>query len=169
MALYILLNLAGLAVRVKVLSKGGNLFGVRWCQWWKWEWSPKCCLYTWACKVSKESHPQNLHLNSPFSVMVDASSYTFKYYKGGIYCNSGCSRTTLNQAMLVVGYGFDSSAGEDYWILKNRSLMHCTVVLHSNLIFLSIAGGHLGVKMATWGLHGIETILVELLHWPITP
>ena len=54
------------------------------------------------------------------SVMVDASSYTFKYYKGGIYCNSACSHTNLNQAMLVVGYGTDSSNGEDYWILKNR-------------------------------------------------
>ncbi|CAI8041681.1 Cathepsin L [Geodia barretti] len=55
----------------------------------------------------------------PVSVMVDAASYTFKYYKGGIYCNRGCSSTNLNQAMLVVGYGYDSSAGEDYWILKN--------------------------------------------------
>lgn len=52
--------------------------------------------------------------------MVDATSYTFKYYKGGIYSNSACSATNLNQAMLVVGYGTDLSTEEDYWILKNR-------------------------------------------------
>lgn len=56
----------------------------------------------------------------PCSVMVDASSYTFKYYKGGIYCSGSCSSTNVNQAMLAVGYGTDSSTGEDYWILKNR-------------------------------------------------
>ena len=59
--------------------------------------------------------------------MVDASSYTFKYYKGGIYCNSACSRTNLNQAMLVVGYGYDSSAGENYWILKNRYIQEAVL------------------------------------------
>ena len=50
---------------------------------------------------------------------VDASSTGFKYYYGGVYYDLECDKTDLNQAMLVVGYGTDSSTEMDYWILKN--------------------------------------------------
>ena len=54
------------------------------------------------------------------SVAVDASSVSFQYYTNGIYYDTDCSKTNLNHAMLVVGYGTDSTTGLDYWILKNR-------------------------------------------------
>lgn len=57
---------------------------------------------------------------SIYSVTVDASSIQFQYYTSGIYCDTSCSQSNLNHAMLVVGYGTDSSSGVDYWILKNR-------------------------------------------------
>ena len=54
------------------------------------------------------------------SITVDASSIQFQYYTSGIYSDNSCSQSNLNHAMLVVGYGTDSSSGVDYWILKNR-------------------------------------------------
>ena len=36
----------------------------------------------------------------------------------GIYCNENCSSEKLHHAVLVVGYGTDSS-NQDYWIVKN--------------------------------------------------
>ena len=52
------------------------------------------------------------------SVSVDASSFSFKYYHGGIYVDDSCSNKKLNHAMLLVGYG--TSGEQDYWIVKNR-------------------------------------------------
>ena len=52
------------------------------------------------------------------SISIDASSYSFKYYHGGIYVEESCSTKKLNHAMLLVGYG--SYGGQDYWIVKNR-------------------------------------------------
>lgn len=82
------------------------------------------------------------------SVMVDASSYTFQYYKGGIYCSNSCGKTKLNQAMLVVGYGKDASTKERYWILKNRQAF---LLLHTPsfppTIFLYIFPSHQSTKL----------------------
>ena len=52
------------------------------------------------------------------SVSVDVSSFSFKYYHGGIYVDDSCSNKKLNHAMLLVGYG--TSGEQDYWIVKNR-------------------------------------------------
>ena len=57
------------------------------------------------------------------SVAVDASTISFQYYTNGIYTDSDCNRSNLNHAMLVVGYGRDSTSGLDYWILKNRLVL----------------------------------------------
>ena len=54
-----------------------------------------------------------------FSVAVDASSVGFQHYTGGIYYDLECTKSNLNHAMLVVGYGTDYDTGMDYWILKN--------------------------------------------------
>lgn len=58
----------------------------------------------------------------PISVGIDASHMDFQMYKSGIYYNSDCSSTTLDHAVLVVGYGTDTSKSEEpkpYWIVKN--------------------------------------------------
>ena len=57
-------------------------------------------------------------MNDDYSISVDASSYSFKYYHGGIYVEESCSTKKLNHAMLLVGYG--SYGEQDYWIVKNR-------------------------------------------------
>lgn len=54
----------------------------------------------------------------PHSVAVDATSYTYQFYSGGIFYDDSCSNNKLNHAMVVVGYG--SYDGISYWIAKNR-------------------------------------------------
>lgn len=71
----------------------------------------------WGNSARTNCHMQYDCLNS---IAVDASSISFQYYTNGIYYDTDCSKTSLNHAMLVVGYGTDSSTGIDYWILKNR-------------------------------------------------
>lgn len=50
----------------------------------------------------------------PLSIALDATS--MRYYSGGVDDASDCS-TTLNHAVLLVGYGEDD--GESYWTIKN--------------------------------------------------
>eukprot|EP01119_Soliformovum_irregulare_P010930 TRINITY_DN2696_c0_g1_i1.p1 TRINITY_DN2696_c0_g1~~TRINITY_DN2696_c0_g1_i1.p1 ORF type:complete len:357 (-),score=90.61 TRINITY_DN2696_c0_g1_i1:13-999(-) len=64
-----------------------------------------------------ESALQTAVIEQPVSVAIDASQYSFQFYFEGIYYEPHCSNTTLNLAMLAVGYGV--SDGEDYWLLKN--------------------------------------------------
>lgn len=58
--------------------------------------------------------------NGPLSIALDATPLT--WYSGGIVvpANDGstCSATALDHAVLIVGYGTDSSVGP-YWIVKN--------------------------------------------------
>lgn len=49
----------------------------------------------------------------PIAISINASPKTFQLYSNGIYDDSDCSSSTVNHAMLVIGYT------PDYWILKN--------------------------------------------------
>lgn len=53
----------------------------------------------------------------PVSVVIDASRSSFQSYSGGIYYDASCNPQNLNHGVLVVGY--DTSQGQDYWIVKN--------------------------------------------------
>eukprot|EP00731_Ephydatia_muelleri_P025801 Em0017g884a len=53
----------------------------------------------------------------PVSVCIDASHTSFQTYKSGVYDPLICSSSSLDHAVLAVGYG--SSGSSDYWIVKN--------------------------------------------------
>ncbi|XP_020089327.1 fruit bromelain-like isoform X2 [Ananas comosus] len=55
--------------------------------------------------------------NQPTVIAIDASSYYFNHYNGGIF--KGPCGTNIFHAVTVVGYGQDSSTGDKYWIIKN--------------------------------------------------
>lgn len=52
----------------------------------------------------------------PFAVTVNSTLKDFRFYRGGIYKNQGCSYVRVNHGMLLIGYG---GILEKYWLLKN--------------------------------------------------
>jgi len=52
------------------------------------------------------------------SVGIDASSVLFQLYNSGVYAPAGCSTTSLDHGVAVVGYD-TMTIGGDYWIVKN--------------------------------------------------
>ena len=94
----------------------------------------------------------------PHSVNVDSNSYEFQFYSGGLYMDKSCSSSKLNHAMLLVGYG-TSNEGQDYWILKNRSVNIRNRCMRFVLLLL-IASVFIGFSYATvcyWVLHVYKT------------
>ncbi|KAH3743024.1 cathepsin L [Pelomyxa schiedti] len=55
----------------------------------------------------------------PVSVAIDASLFSFKHYRGGVYQDPECSTTSLHHAVLAVGFGHDKLSGLDYIKVKN--------------------------------------------------
>ncbi|CAF0823157.1 unnamed protein product [Adineta steineri] len=54
---------------------------------------------------------------SPLYIGVDASQTGFLMYIQGVYSDTGCSSTTIDHTMQLIGYGVDS--GIPYWLCKN--------------------------------------------------
>ncbi|XP_031436002.1 procathepsin L-like [Clupea harengus] len=76
-----------------------------------------CRGYTKVKPPGNESALQEAVANEgPVSVAIDAEQ-DFRFYESGVYNEPSCSRTRLNHAMLVMGYGTED--GLDYWLVKN--------------------------------------------------
>jgi len=54
-------------------------------------------------------------------VGIDASSFWFQLYGGGVFDLPTCKNKLeeLDHGVAVVGYGTDAASGKDYWIVKN--------------------------------------------------
>ncbi|CAF0831642.1 unnamed protein product [Rotaria sp. Silwood1] len=57
----------------------------------------------------------------PLFIGLDADSKLFMFYKSGILSINNCPtrRQDMDHAMVVVGYGYDSTLRMPYWIIKN--------------------------------------------------
>ena len=65
---------------------------------------------------SAAQHEQAL-AEGPISVAI-AATRKMMFYKGGVFDDPHCG-TGLNHGVGVVGYGHDSSLGQDFWIVRN--------------------------------------------------
>ena len=54
---------------------------------------------------------------APVAVVIEAS-HVFQYYKSGILDDASCG-TTLDHAVLLVGWGYDDGLQKDFWLVKN--------------------------------------------------
>lgn len=57
----------------------------------------------------------------PISVAIDASHFSFQFYRDGVYDEDECSSEELDHGVLAAGYGVWLSAGftKDYYLVKN--------------------------------------------------
>lgn len=53
----------------------------------------------------------------PNSVAIEADQPVFQQYTGGVITSTSCG-TTIDHAVLAVGYGVDPTYG-DYWLVQN--------------------------------------------------
>jgi hypothetical protein len=65
---------------------------------------------------TEEDIMRALVAHGPLSILVDAMTQLWWPYKGGIL--SGCCNKEVDHAVLLVGYGTDTTAGP-YWLVKN--------------------------------------------------
>lgn len=73
--------------------------------------------------ASLSSDNENLWLDAlytigPIAVGMNADLDSFFSYGSGIFFDEKCDETSLNHAVLLVGYGTDDTYG-GYWIVKN--------------------------------------------------
>ena len=54
----------------------------------------------------------------PIAVAIEADQSVFQHYTGGVIDDPKCGHQ-LDHAVLIVGYGTDSTSGQEYYIVKN--------------------------------------------------
>ena len=54
----------------------------------------------------------------PIAVAIEADQTIFQHYTGGVIDDPKCGQQ-LDHAVLIIGYGTDSTTGQEYYIVKN--------------------------------------------------
>ena len=83
--------------------------------------SQKCTPVVHATSCSNVKANDQLSLKAavakqPVSVAIEADTYTFQSYSGGVITSAKCG-TNLDHGVLAVGYGEEN--GQKYWLVKN--------------------------------------------------
>ena len=55
----------------------------------------------------------------PIAVGIDASAYSFQFYREGVYEDHRCSPYNLDHAVLVVGYGTTEEGSSNFFALAS--------------------------------------------------
>nr|QOV03085.1 cathepsin L15 [Dysdercus peruvianus] len=85
------------------------------CRYEDWMSSASCSGYI---EFSGGEHLREaIRDRGPVSVVLDARTIEFRFYKSGIYISKRCSDWSTNHAVLAVGYGRKDDDG--YWLIKN--------------------------------------------------
>ena len=73
---------------------------------------------TWSC-VDEDEIKEFLYETGPLSIALNAE--LLQNYSSGIIDvpSSQCPSSGINHAVLLVGYGYDSTVGLNYWLVKN--------------------------------------------------
>ncbi|XP_036443812.1 cathepsin L1-like [Colossoma macropomum] len=91
---------------------------VGWCRFNPQYVMATCRSYILLPKGDEKSLQYAVATIGPISVGIGTCRPSFRFYESGVYDEPNCSSTELNHAVLVVGYGTDSSK-QDYWLVKN--------------------------------------------------
>ncbi|KAK8876523.1 hypothetical protein M9Y10_006737 [Tritrichomonas musculus] len=83
------------------------------------QYSPvgKISRYTNIVEGDEDDLAAKVEQYGPVAVAIDASSYSFQLYSGGIYDEPSCSSYSLDHGVGCVGFG--SENGTKYWIVRN--------------------------------------------------
>ena len=84
---------------------------------------------------------------APVSVAIQADSSAFQFYSSGVFDSTSCG-TSLNHAVLAVGYATDASSGKDYYNVRNSwgtswgSSGYIKIVRNKNMCGISLAASY---------------------------
>ena len=67
--------------------------------------------------MDEEKMKEQIALNGPASIAIDAVHSSFRLYHDGIYYESKCNPFAFNHLIACIGYG--TLDGKDYWIVRN--------------------------------------------------
>ena len=73
---------------------------------------------TWPC-VDEDEIKEFLYITGPLAIALNGNP--LQTYRSGVIdkTSAQCPPSGINHAVLLVGYGYDSSSKLDYWIIKN--------------------------------------------------
>lgn len=90
------------------------------------------CLYNASLGVVKTASPTDYYrvgtsvseiqdaINArPVSIAIDASQNIFQYYTSGVITDAAACGTSLDHAVVAVGYGTDTTTGVPYFMVRN--------------------------------------------------
>lgn len=67
---------------------------------------------------NSQSELESALCEGPVSIAIEADQEYFQFYSGGVLDGSGCG-DKLDHGVLLVGMGYDTDSGSDYWKVKN--------------------------------------------------
>jgi len=97
----------------------------------------------------------------PVAIAIDAAHLSFRFYAEGVYYEPDCKNgeNDLDHEVLAVGYG-TTSAGEDYWIVKNSWSTHWGD--QGYVLMARNRGNNCGVATdATFPIVGSKTSIIQ--------